>query len=137
MQIDTDPATAVGYENASAGSIVWVDYRKGTDENGSLVEVTFGSSGNKSVDLQKKLCPIITLLVTASAAGAALNELTPGAFEGQVLMVCNQSSGSLNDITVNHNTSGLISLGSNMTVPLGRGLTFFWQGSRWRCVTDT
>lgn len=97
--------------------------------------ISYGTAGNKDIDLANAGDPVVFLRITASIAGVAVNTITKGAFPGQLLMINNHTS-SASTVAINNNSRGLLSLGSSRTLAIGAGTCLAWDGSTWRLAAS-
>lgn len=94
-------------------------------------DLTYGTAGNVSLNLQYSFEDSIFVRATVNIDGVVINAVTQGAFQGQRLIINNRNS-STSTLLIQNGNSGLLALGTSITIPIGQGAQLVWDGSFWR-----
>lgn len=88
----------------------------------TISNVTYTTSGNKTITYTNLNESITNVLLAATVTGAAINSVPIPFTSGQTLILSNTKSGGLESITIN-DVPGLLELGgSNISVAVGGSL---------------
>lgn len=101
-------------------------YRAIEIKDATVTSINLQNAGDDSIFVRFLVSVAATTVVISS-----ITSVTKGAFPGQRLIL-NNHTGSLQTITIANGSSGLLTLGSAVTLAVGSSFTFVWDGSTWR-----
>lgn len=101
-------------------------YRAIEIKDATVTSINLQNAGDDSIFVR-----FLVSVATTTVVISSITSVTKGAFPGQRLIL-NNHTGSLQTITIANGSSGLLTLGSAVTLAVGSSFTFVWDGSTWR-----
>jgi hypothetical protein len=110
---------------------IFIDIQDDVDGtfNSNHQSQTFGTTGNKSLSMNRRGGDTVYFAITTSASGVAINDVSAGARVGQNLIIHNLGA-SANNLGVTA-VGGVLELGASATLTPGQALRLMWTGAVW------
>lgn len=126
-----DASIPLGYFEEVAGSTVEIDFivDDGRTSILGMFSEAYTTTGSKTLDLGFRGGPVLTVLVTTTAASVTIDALdNSAAIVGQILRIVNLSA-STQALTID---AGIMDRSGNVSLAAtGESLTLTWSGSAW------
>lgn len=131
LELSTSPQPQVGVINVGSNATAWVDYKVQDGRTMTRAEwsSTLSAAGSYTVDIEYRYAPVLYKTVVVTAAGTDINNVSPGAFRGQELVIYNKHTSA--EPTKVTNGANRVRIGADETLDPGYALRLRWDGFDW------